>query len=165
MLDAVTKSLGMTPNLHATLANAPAALRFYLNQVQALSGGVLSPALREQIALATAGANQCDYCASAHSLLGAAAGLENGELASNLRGYSADPKTESALAFARAIVRSRGRIEDSHLGAVRDAGFTEEEIVEIIAHVGMNLFTNYFNHIAGTEVDFPFVSTAEPQAA
>jgi alkylhydroperoxidase family enzyme len=51
------------------------------------------------------------------------------------------------------------------LGAVRDAGFTEEEIVEIIAHVGMNLFTNYFNHIAGTEVDFPFVSTAEPQAA
>lgn len=165
MLDSVAKALGMTPNLHATLAHSPAALRSYLSQVQALGGGMLSTKLREQIALTAAGINACDYCASAHTLFGKHAGVDERELARNLRGLSNDPRTNAALQFAQVVIDSRGSIEDHHLAAVRQAGFTDGEIVEIVANVSVNLLTNYFNQVAGTEVDFPFVPAAESKAA
>ena len=161
ILDAVQKKLGMTPNLLKTFAHSPAVLRFYLNQSEALGGGFLAAALREQIALAVAGANQCDYCASAHTLLAKGAGVKEAELASNLAGYSSDAKTQAALDFAKAIVHARGHVSDEQLQNVRNAGYSEAEVVEIIAHVAMNLFTNYFNHIAATVIDFPQASTAE----
>jgi len=160
LLDAVAKRLGTVPNLFKLLAHSPAALRAYLGQSEALSGGALDRKLREQIAVATAGANGCDYCASAHTLLGQKAGLAATELERNLRGDSGDARAQAALDFAGAIVERRGRIDGADLERVREAGFSEEEIVEIITHVGMNLFTNYFNHIAETEIDFPLVNTA-----
>jgi len=161
LLGSVEKQLGTVPNLFKTLAHSPAALRAYLGQTEALAGGVLDRKLRERIAIATAGANGCDYCASAHTLLGKRAGLAGAELERNLRGGSGDARAQAALDFAVAIVERRGRIDDASLDRVRDAGFSEAEIVEIIAHVGMNLFTNYFNHIAETEIDFPLVGTAD----
>ena len=165
LLEGVQRKIGIAPNLFRTMAHSSAALRAYLSQSEALSAGVLSAGIREQIALAIAGANQCDYCASAHTLMGRAAGVEDAELALNLGGRSEDPKTQAALDFARAIVQTRGRITDDRVAAVRAAGFSEAELVEIVAHVGMNIFTNYFNHIAGTEIDFPLVNTTEAAAA
>ncbi len=160
LLEAVQKKIGMVPNLFKTFAHSPAVLQAYLTQSEALAGGSLSPALREQIALVTAGANECDYCASAHSLMGKGAGVGAAELANNLRGRSADAKTQAALNFAAAIVNLRGRVADSDLAAVRAAGYTEGEVVEIIANVVANIFTNYFNHIAATVIDFPVVSAS-----
>jgi uncharacterized peroxidase-related enzyme len=165
MLDAVQKKIGMVPNLFKTMAHSPAVLQFYLQQTEALANGSLPVPLREQIALVTAGANGCDYCASAHTLMGKGAGLAAGELADNLRGRSADAKTQSALDLAKAIVNNRGRVTDEQIKAVRDAGYGEAEVVEIVAHVSMNVFTNYFNHIAGTVIDFPLVSTEKIRAA
>lgn len=165
MLDAVQKRSGMVPNLFRTLAHSPAALRFYLQQAEALANGSLPAPLREQIALVAAGANGCDYCASAHTLMGKGAGLAAGELADNLRGHSSDAKTQTALDLARAIVNNRGRVTDAQLQAVRGAGFSEAEVVEIVAHAAMNLFTNYFNHVAGTLIDFPLVTTNAIRAA
>jgi len=157
ILAAVQKRLGMVPNLHKTIAHSPAALQGYVRQSEALAGGVLPPALREQIALVAAGTNDCDYCASAHTLLGKHAGVKADEAAENLRGRATDPRAQTALAFAKAIVEDRGRVSDSQLQALRSAGFTDAEVVEIIAHVALNIFTNYFNHIASTEIDFPVV--------
>ena len=74
-------------------------------------------------------------------------------------------KTGAALRFARTVADTRGRVEDKDLMRVRDAGFSEGEIVEMIAHVGMNLFTNYFNNVARTEVDFPHVDTERRASA
>jgi uncharacterized peroxidase-related enzyme len=156
----VQKKLGVTPNLFKTLAHSPAALGFYLQQSQALASGVLSPALREQIALATAGVNACDYCASAHTLLGKGVGVTAGEAAKNLHGVATDARVDAALKFARAIVEKRGNVSDTQLSNIRAAGYDDAELVEIVAHVAMNIFTNYFNHVAGTEVDFPLVRAA-----
>ncbi len=157
MLEAVRKKLGMVPNLFKTFAHSPAVLQYYLGGSEALSHGKLPAALREQIALVTAGANRCDYCASGHTLMGKGAGLNAAELADNLRGRSSDAKTQAALDFAAAIVSARGQISDAELQAVRAAGYGDAEVVEIVAHVAANIFTNYFNHIAGTVIDFPVV--------
>jgi uncharacterized peroxidase-related enzyme len=163
ILEAVGKKLGRVPNLVQTVAHSPAALRFYLAQTEALAGGVLNLQLREQIALVAAGINHCDYCASAHTLAGKHSGLGSAELAANLAGRSQDDKVQAALDFAAQILEQRGHISDTTLQDVRSAGYNEAEIVEIIAHVAMNIFTNYFNHIAGTAIDFPFVTSAPKQ--
>ena len=161
LLEAVKKKIGMVPNLFKTFAHSPAALQYYLAGSDALKQGVLPAPLREQLALTIAGANECDYCASAHTLMGKGAGLAAGEMTSNLRGRSEDAKTQAALHFAEAIVSGRGRVSDEQLQAVRTAGYSEEEVVEIVAHVAANIFTNYFNHIAGTVIDFPVVKAGE----
>jgi len=161
LLEAVQQQFGAIPNIFKGFAHSPAVLEFYLAQTRTLAGGVLDRKLREQIAVAVAGSNHCNYCASAHTFLGKKAGVPDQELSANLSGSSDDHKTALALGFARAIVENRGRLDDDHLERLRDAGFSEAEIVEIIAHVGMNLFTNYFNHIADTKVDFPLVETTE----
>ena len=132
---------------------------------KSLSRGVLPARLREQIALTVAGANACDYCASAHTVMGKAAGLTEAELARNLQGQASDKKAQVALNFVRKVVDQRGRVADADVHALAEAGFGEAEIVEIIAHIGVNLFTNYFNHIVGTEIDFPLVNSAEGQKA
>lgn len=155
LLAGVKRSLGSTPNMFTTMANAPALLEGYLSLNAALSGGVLSAALREQIALTVAGLNGCDYCASAHTMLGERAGVS--EAAVNLEGRSSDPKTQAALTFARALVEKRGSVSGEEFKAARDAGYSDEEILEILGAVALNTLTNYFNEAVKTEVDFPKV--------
>ena len=165
LLEAVKKQMGTVPNIFKGFAQSPAALEFYLSQSQALASGDLDPKLREQIALTMAGFNQCDYCAAAHTFLGKKAGVPAVELTDNLRGRSADERTGAALRFVMAVAEARGQVEDDDLRRIREAGYSEAEIVEIIAHVGMNLFTNYFHNVARTEVDFPRVDTARKASA
>lgn len=165
LLDGVQAKLGMTPNLIRTFAQSPAVLGAYLGFSGSLAGSTLSASLKEQLAVAIAGESRCDYCASAHTLLGKGAGVAADELALNLIGQSSDAKTAKALDFARAVVAKRGRVGDQDLANVRAAGWSEAEITEIVAVVALNLFTNYFNHIAETEIDFPLVDTGVQAAA
>ena len=166
ILDGVEKSMGRVPNLLRTLANSPAVLgAAYLGFSQALAGSSLSAQLREQISLAVSNANSCQYCASAHTAVGKMIGLDADELAQNLQGYASDPKVEAALQFAQSVILKRGWVEDDELQQVRDAGYTEGELVEIIATIAFTIFTNYFNHIAETEIDFPVVEVADPMKA
>jgi uncharacterized peroxidase-related enzyme len=159
LLEAVTKQMGGVPNILATMAKSGAALEGFLGFAGALAKGSLAPAVREQIALAVAGANTCDYCASAHTALGQGAGLSAEEMRSNLAGQSSDPKVASLLSFARLVVTKAGKVSDSDVSAFHAAGYGDEALVEVVAHVALNIFTNYFNHVAGTEIDFPHVST------
>jgi len=165
LLEVVRKQLGGVPNILATMARSPAALNGYLGFASSLAGGRLSPTLREQIALAVAGANRCDYCASVHTAIGSKVGVPTEELERNLEGVSADPVAQGALQFARRVVGTRGRVTDNDLAAIRRAGYSDEEIVEIVALTALNIFTNYFNHVADTEIDFPVVATADVAAA
>ena len=126
----------------------------------ALSQTKIPASLREQLALTVAGANACDYCASAHTTFGRMHKIEEAEMTRNLEGQSSDARTGVVLAFARKIVDLRGRVADADLKAMRAAGFSDAEIVDVVAIVSQNIFTNYFNHIAGTEIDFPVVSSA-----
>jgi uncharacterized peroxidase-related enzyme len=166
LLDGVKAQLGVVPNIFATFVQSPKVLEGFLALNGALSQGLLSPQLREQIALTVAGANNCDYCASAHTALGKGAGVASDELARNLRGQSNDWATQAVLTFVSKVVEHRGQVSDADVDNLRAANFTDGEIVEIVTHIGANLFTNYFNHIAATDIDFPIVSaTAAQQAA
>ena len=157
LLDAVQKKMGGQPNILRTLAQSPAALESYLSFSAALAGGTLSGKVREQIALAVAGANNCAYCGAAHTAIGKGQGLTDEQATAALAGNAADPKTQAILDFAGAVVEKRGWVEDSDLESARSAGLSDGEIVEVIANVSLNIFTNYFNHAADTEVDFPEV--------
>ncbi len=165
LLDGVQQALGMIPNLMRSLAHSPAALQAYLDFNKALGGASLDGKTREAIALTVAGENGCDYCASAHTAVGGLLGVEDAELAANLEGRAGDPKLAAILAFARAVVVKRGWVSDEELAVARAAGLGDSEITEIVAIVAGNILTNYFNHVAGTEVDFPLVRTGRKAAA
>jgi len=159
--DAVEKQLGVVPNMMRTMAQSPAVLEGYLGFAGALRRGRLPVALHEQIALAVAEANSCDYCLSAHTALGRGAGLSNDELAMSREARAVDPGAAAALRFARTVVERRGDVGDQALASVRAAGYTDGEVAEIIAHVALNVFTNYFNRAAQTDIDFPVVSAGQ----
>ncbi|MGE0100902.1 MAG: carboxymuconolactone decarboxylase family protein [Blastocatellales bacterium] len=165
LLDGVKAKIGSVPNLMRTFANSPAALEGYLNFSGALGSGSLSARLREQIALAVADANNCEYCLSAHTAIGKMVGLNENELIASRRAHSTDARTDAALKFAHQIVVKRGEVLDSEVQAVREAGYNDGEIVEIVANVALNIFTNYFNHIAQTTVDFPKVKLGASQTS
>jgi uncharacterized peroxidase-related enzyme len=157
LLDGVEASLGRTPNLMRTLANSPVALEAYLAFNTALARGRLSAKLREQIALAVAEANGCEYCLSAHTAIGKMEGLPESDLLASRRWTSPDPKVDAALKFVHTIVTRRGQVSDQEINRVRQAGYGDGEIAEIVANVALNIFTNYFNLVAETTVDFPRV--------
>ncbi len=155
LLEAVNEKFGMVPNLARTLANSPAALKGYLALGEALEGGVLSAGLREQIALTVSQANGCDYCVAAHCAIGTSVGLSDSELTDARQASSPDSKVDVALHLARELVENRGWVPDEELDRVRRAGYGDGEIAEIVAIVAWKTFANYFNHVAGTDVDFP----------
>lgn len=158
MLEAVKKQLGVVPNLFRVVANSPAALEGYLGLNGALSKGQLDARTRERIAMAVAELNGCDYCLSAHTYLGKnLAKLDDSELAANREGGSQDTKAEAALRFATKVVRERGHVTDADVQAVKDAGYSDGQVMEIVLHVVLNTLTNYVNEVAKTEIDFPVV--------
>lgn len=158
LLESVQKSLGSVPNLFRITANSPAALEGYLSLSGALQKGALDAATRERIALAVAQVNGCDYCLAAHSYIGAnVAKLTGAEIAANRRGGSTDAKADAAVRFAVDVTRARGAVDAAAVEAVKAAGYSDAEVVEIIAHVALNTLTNYVNEALGTEIDFPEV--------
>jgi uncharacterized peroxidase-related enzyme len=161
VLDAIHKQLGTVPNLFRLIASSPAALQGF-----AANNGALMKTLdvktRERIALAVAQVNGCDYCLSAHTYLGLnLAKITPEEVALNRKGQSGDAKADAAVRFAAKVVLERGHVDDADVEAVRDAGFTEGQVVEIIAVIAENVFTNLLNIMADTDIDFPVVRAAE----
>lgn len=157
LLDAVHAQLGMVPNFLRVFANSPAALKSFLGLHQIASSGTLDAPTRERIALALAQQNSCEYCVSAHTAIGRKAGLNPAEIESNRAGTSQDAKAAAAVRFARSLVEHKGEVTTAEIAAVRNAGYTESDIVEIITHVGMNLLTNILGKASRVEIDFPKV--------
>ena len=137
------------------LANSTAALDAYLQFSSKLAAGVLSAKTREQIALTVGQENECDYCVAAHCTLGEMAGLNAQQIRDSRQGTAGDPKTAAILKFSRKLVKVRGLVSDADVDDVRRSGATDGEIAEVVANVALNVFTNYFNHVAGTVIDFP----------
>lgn len=158
LFTAVKAKLGMVPNLMRTFGHSPAALEAYLGFSSTLGTGILPAKVREQIALAVAQTNSCDYCLAAHSLIGKGAGLTPDAILAARRLAAIDPKVDALLKFAATVVEARGLVSDDALAAVRAGGATEAEIIETVAHVALNILTNYLNHVAQTAVDFPKVA-------
>mgnify|MGYP002777388980 FL=1 len=160
LLAQIERAMGARPAMFRAVANSPAALKSMWGSFGALGGGKLGAALGEQLAVAIANRNRCEYCLAAHTALGQGAGLSGATLAAAQRGQSGDPRTQAALTFVLKLVDARGAASASDVAAVRSAGFSDEEIVELIAHTALNLYTNYINIALDVPVDFEPVALA-----
>jgi uncharacterized peroxidase-related enzyme len=157
LLSQIHDAFGTTPNMFRAVANSPAALKSMWGAFGALGGGVIPAQLGEQIAVAVADRNACHYCLAAHTALGRKAGVSAADMAAAQSGESPDPRTAAALRFALRLVDARGQVDAADVQALRAAGFDDAHIVEIVAHVALNLFTNYVNVAFEVPVDFPGV--------
>lgn len=160
--DAVQKKFGVVPNMIRTMGNSPAVLDAYLSFSGALDSSSIGAKLNKLIALAVANANQCDYCNTIHSYLAQNLLKIDSETIHLARaGYSENSRIKEALAFAVTLTKKRGHVSEDDFNALRNAGYNNAEISEIIAATALNIFTNYFNTAAGVAVDFPKVEFAE----
>ncbi|MCC6598869.1 MAG: carboxymuconolactone decarboxylase family protein [Alphaproteobacteria bacterium] len=157
LFNQIQGAFGGVPNMFKTIGNSPAALEAMFGFFGALGKGRLGAKLGEQIAVLVADINRCEYCLAAHTVLGQKAGVSAETMAQAQSGKSADPKIQAALDFAAKLVKNRAQISAQDVQAVRDAGYNDEEISEILAHVALNIFTNYTNVAFDVEIDFPKV--------
>ena len=157
LLDQIHGAFGATPNMVRAVANSPAALQSMWAAFGALGSGTLSAKLGEQIAVAVANRNACEYCLAAHTALGRKAGATADEMAAAQVGSASDAATQAALNFALKVVEQRAQITADDVQALRTAGFSDEAVMEILAHVALNLFTNYVNVAFDVPLDFPAV--------
>jgi uncharacterized peroxidase-related enzyme len=162
LLDQIGRSMGGVPNMMKALAHSPAALRAMAGFFAAMRTGVLPTVLQEKIALAVSNRNGCTYCLAVHTALGRKAGATRDELAAAQRGESVDPATHAALQFVAGLVDRRGHIGDDDVHSLRNHGFDDEAIVELLAHVALSQFTNAVNIALAVPLDFPAVPIQGP---
>ena len=147
--------LDEAPRFLQVMANSPASLRAYIRADAALVRGQLTTRQRQQVALAVAEINGSSYSLSARYDTRKSLGLTHQEMQLAGNAAAADPKVDTMLRFTRAVVLQRGDISDEDFQALGIAGFTDAQIIEIVANIGLNVFSNYFCSVAKTEVDFP----------
>jgi len=164
LLDAIQTKLGLVPNFLGIFAHSTVALKAFLGLHSIAENGALDAQTRERIALVVAQENSCEYCLSAHSAIGRKAGLNGAEMEANRKGSSHDAKAAAAVTFAKALNENLGEVTQSEFNDVREAGYSDAEIVEIITHVGMNIMTNLLGKATRVDIDFPKVSL-DQQAA
>lgn len=156
LLESIKNELGSLPNFYRLVATSPAVLEGCLGLDSALDKGSLDPATRERIAIAVAEINGCNYCLAAHSFVGKnLLRLSDEEIASNRKGHSTDARAEAAVVFAAKVAKARGAISENDLATVIAAGYSDAELLEIVAHVASNTLSNYINEVFKTDVDFP----------
>lgn len=149
------KNLGKVPNIYAAIAHSPVTLKGILELGAALKKGQYSLKEIEAIALAISQENDCDYCLAAHTAISKGAGFSEEDIVSIRQGQPADKKIKVLTTLARDIVSTQGNPKAKLVDEFLAAGYNKAALVELIALVSYNIFTNYFNHIAGTEIDFP----------
>lgn len=143
-------------NIFRLMGNSPAALNAYLGLAGALGGASLSAAEQEVVQLAVGQENGCDYCLAAHTAIGKGAGLSEDQTIGARRGsVDGDAKLNALAKFAKAIHEKQGFVSDGDLEAFRGAGYGDGAVAEVVAVYALATLTNYFNHIAEPDIDFP----------
>ncbi len=155
VLEQIKSKFGRTSNIFATLAKSPAALKALMGLFGALEEGALAGEAHEAIALRVGEIHGCRYCTAAHTAGAKMAGASGDAAIGFRKGRSGDARIQALLTLAGTMVDSRGRLTDADVQAAKDAGVSEAEMLETVAIVACNTFTNYLNALAQTEVDFP----------
>ncbi len=158
LLDGVQKKLGKVPNMFRNMANSPAVLKGYLLLSEAAAHTSFPPDLREEIALASAQANNCQYCLSAHTAIAKMLKVPEQDILKARKGEAEDPKRSAILHFVRQMVEKKGHVPEEDINELKAKGITDQELTELVLLVSLNLFTNYFNHITDPAIDFPEVA-------
>ncbi|WP_068188339.1 carboxymuconolactone decarboxylase family protein [Mycobacterium sp. UM_CSW] len=156
---------GRVPNLGAVLALSLPMTRAVLAFDDALSAGGITGAEAEQLAIAVSHENGCAYCLAAHSAAARAYGVAAEDIAAARTAHASDPKIAAALRFAQQLVRTRGRVDDGHLDAVRAAGWSDADIVELVGHSLSTMLSNYLHHLSKVPIDYPPVEFAEDDSS
>jgi uncharacterized peroxidase-related enzyme len=156
----IKKAIGGVPNTFAAIAaHGPAALKSVLAADTVLASGSLNKRDQETIKLIVSGVAGCDYCVAAHSLLGKLAGLKPDELKNIRDGKSTGDSKRDALArFVRKLAETSGTVSNDEFAAIKTAGYSDAQLVEISLAFATTVFTNIFNRINDTEIDFPAVA-------
>lgn len=154
VLKDIEQKMGKVINIFKAMANSPAALKTYFGINKALQEKALDNAIAERIGLRLAEINGCEYCLAAHSYLAKGA-LSPDEIKAATEGKSSEAKAQAALNFTEAVMKKAGKVSDEEFENIRNAGFTDTEILDIVAVVAMNFFTNAVNNVSHTRVDFP----------
>ena len=165
LYEAVRQDLSLVPNLIRTLGNSRASLDAYLKLYASLANGNLPSSLREKLALRIAKLNGCDYCLAIHHAIGGMLGVPEKELVAAEGGLSFDTWEQAALDLAEAVLATRGNVSADSYAAATRAGITPEDATEVVSHVAMNIFANYFTRLAQTKIDFPRNWVNAPAAA
>lgn len=152
---ALTAKLGKVINIFKGMANSPAALKAYLGFSAGLGEGLLTAEEREIIALTVAEENDCKYCLAAHSAIGKGVGIDDETNKLIREGVSTNPKHQALITFTLEMLATTGYVSNDNIKVFKDAGYTDGHIVEVVAGIAQNTFTNFFNHVNDTEVDFP----------
>ena len=155
VFDQMEKNMGMVPNIFLSMANSPEALQGFLKLSEQIEKTSLSKSLREQLALVIAESNHCNYCLSAHSVIAKTAGLIDEEILNARKGHAKNAKDQAILSFARSVIDKKGNVSDNEVQALKSQGVTDKELCEIVLVIALNIYTNYFNKIINTTVDFP----------
>ncbi len=165
LFDAAKKKMAGVPNILRVMANQPAVLDMYFKINEALSGGSFDAPTREAVALATAGENSCEYCAAAHTAISKGLKVDAAEIKRRIEGQSEDSRVRAILDLAKRIIETKGFVSDEDLENARKAGLSDGDIMETVGNVALNFFTNYVNHVADTDIDFPKVELKNSNAA
>ena len=155
LLEGIKAKMGKVPNIYATIAHSPTTLEAMMGYNAGLKKGVLTPQEIEMIALAIAEKNCCDYCLAAHTVMAKMAGVSADDMITSRKGMGSNTKTDALLKLAVEINETKGRPSLSTIDAFRKAGYEDAALVEVVAWVAFNIFTNYINHVADTAIDFP----------
>lgn len=151
--------MGKVPNMLQIMGNSPDVLKAYLDFASTINRISLDEVLQELIALVVAEANGCSYCLSSHTYFARRLKVDSDTCLAARSAEALDSRVDSVLKFARALVIHHGHVTNEELNSVREAGFNESQITEIIAVVALNIFSNYFNAVALPEIDFPHIET------
>lgn len=159
-LDAFTRNIGFTPNMMATFAQSPIAFNAWAGLLGGLSKA-LDVKTRDSIGLVVSEVNGCNYCLTVHSFTAEhMAKLSAEEIIMARKGRANEPRRDAAVQFARKVIEARGNVTDADLQAVRAAGYSDANVMEIVALVAMYSLTNFFNNVFDPEKDFPPVTPA-----
>lgn len=159
-LDVFSKNIGFTPNMMVAFAQSPIAFNAWATLLGSLSKA-LDVKTRDSIGLVVSEVNGCNYCLTVHSFTAQhMAKLSPEEIILARKGYSEDGKRNAAIQFAKKVIQNRGKIEDTDFKIVKEAGYTDANIMEIVSLVAMYSLTNFFNNVFDPERDFPEVQLA-----
>ncbi|ARP81792.1 alkylhydroperoxidase [Bordetella genomosp. 8] len=154
---AIKGAVGMVPNAYVGIgSNSPHALEAALNLDAALKKGSLGGREIEAVKLVVSDAAKCDYCLAAHTMIGKMNGITPGAMTALRRGQpSGDAKLDALSSFARTLVETRGPVPVEAVQDVRSAGYSDAQIVDVMLAITSITFTNLFNRVNATTLDFP----------
>lgn len=156
--ETIQTKMGKLPNIFKGMGNSPAVLTAYLSLSDAVNQTSLSPELRSEIALFTAQNNHCNYCVAAHTAISKGHGMSDVQIIAARKGQTSDKKNQAVLSFTKKVLDKKGGVSDEDIQELKSVGVNDKEIAEIVLAITLNIFTNYFNRVTDTPLDFPQVT-------